>query len=344
MSVTRIVVALLALAGPAAAQRSSADQLRQARALYDRLELERAARALRVLVSPQWDAPLATAERAEAYKLLGATQVLVGRADSGVVSFRTALRLDPFTDLEPEEYTPAQVGAFARARRQVFAVALRQVAEARIDPRVQRLRFAFATTHAAAVRAELRHGDSAIAVFESGGEGPGELVWDGLTRHGRLASPGRYELRLRASSRLMANADSAVTYFDLRTEIEPLEDTLPALIDLLPERTPASVGVGEIGKGLAVAGGVLVIAGPLTGSALGHDDGAKPAIVAAVGILAGIAAFVTARRHRDIPANAAINRGRLDERRAANAAITARNAARLAATTLIVSPAAGVGP
>jgi hypothetical protein len=226
----------------------------------------------------------------------------------------------------------------------VFAVAVRRVTETRFDPRVQRLRFAFATTHAAAVRAELRRGDSAVTVFESGGEGAGELVWDGLTTQGRLAPPGRYELRLRATSRLLERSDSAITYFDLRAETEALEDTLPPLIDLLPERTPGAAGVGEIGKGLAVAGGVLVIAGPLTGSALGRDDGAKPAIVAAAGMLAGIVAFVAARQHRDIPANVAANRTRLEERRAANAALQARNAARIAATILVVAPAAGVGP
>lgn len=336
-------LAFLALAAPLAAQRTTVEQLRQARALYDQLELERAARALRVLVSPQWTAQMAPAERVEAYKLLGATLVLVGRTDSGVVSFRSALQLDPFTDLEPEEFTPAQVGAFARARRQVFAVAVRPVTETRVDPRSQRLRFAFATTHAASVHAELRHGDSIVTLFESGGEGPGELVWGGLTAQGRLAPPGRYELRVRGTSRLIERADSVATYFDLQAETEPLEDTVPSLMDLLPERTPPSASVGELGKGLAVAGGVLVIAGPLTGSALGRDDRAMPAIVAAAGLVAGIVAFVAARKRRDIPANVAVNHGRQEQRRAVNDAIRARNAARSAATILIVKPAAGVG-
>ncbi len=336
--------AALAAAAPAAAQTTTAEQLRRAQALYDELELERAARLLRAVISPQWSSPVQPAQRVEALKLLGATLVLVGQADSAVTHFRNALRLDPFTDLASEEFTPAQVGAFARARRRVFAIATRPV-EGRIDPRIERIRFPFATTHSATVRAELLSGDSVVAVFESATEGTSEIVWDGLTR-GRLAPAGRYEMRVRASSRVITATDSASTYFDLRTETAPLEDTLPELGpgDLLPERKPATAGIGELGKGVAIAGGVMLIAGPLTSATLGSDDGAKAAVVAGAGVLAGIVAFISARKQRDIPANVTLNRTRLDERRAANQAIGERNAARSAQTVFIITPAAGKEP
>jgi hypothetical protein len=336
---------LVAPAAPLAAQRSSADQLRLAHVLYDQLELEQSARALRLLLSSQWGSPIEPSYRVEATKLLGAIEVLMGRPDSGAVLFRAALQLDPFIDLSPDEYTPAQVGAFVRARRQVFRLGVRPVAEARVDPRVGRVRFTFAATHAATIRAELRRGDSVAVVFETGAEGIGELVWDGLA-NGRLAPPGRYELRLRGTSRLVQRSDSASAYFDLRAEVGPLEDTLPppSATDLLPEKTPPSAGIAELGKGLAVAGGVLVIAGPVTGSTLGHDNGTKPAVVAVAGIAAGVVAFIAARRRREIPANIAANESRRRERQAANDAIHARNAERVAATVLIITPAAGVGP
>ena len=338
-----LFVLLLLPAGRLAAQRSSADQLRLAHVLYDQLELEQSARALRLLLSSQWESPVEPSYRVEATKLLGAIQVLMGRPDSGVVLFRAALQLDPFADLSPDEYTPAQVGAFVRARRQVFHLGVRPMAESRIDPRVERVRFPFAATHGATIHAELRRGDSVAVVFETGAEGIGELVWDGLA-HGRLAPPGRYELRVRGRSRLVERSDSVSVYFDLRTEVAPLEDTLPAATGLLPEKTPPSAGLTELGKGLAVAGGVLVIAGPLTGSTLGHDNGTKPAVVAVAGIAAGIVAFIAARKRRDIPANIVANEGRRRERQTANEAIRSRNAERVAAAVLIITPAAGVGP
>jgi hypothetical protein len=214
-----------------------------------------------------------------------------------------------------------------------------------VDPRTQRIRIAFATTHAAGIRAELRTRDSVVKVFESGTAGVSEIAWDGLTSYGRLAAPGRYELRVRATSRLMARTDSASTYFELRAETAPLEDTLPPIapLDLLPERTPPSAGAGDLGKGLAIAGGAFLIAGPLANGALGRD-GTRPAIVATAGMLAGVVTFVAGRKRRDIPANMAANRARHEERRATNAAIGARNAERIAATILIIAPAAGVGP
>ena len=68
------------------------------------------------------------------------------------------------------------------------------------------------------------------------------------------------------------------------------------------------------------------------------------AIVASAGILAGVVAFLHDRKPRDIPANITLNRTRLEERRAANEAIAARNAARISATVFHITPAAGVEP
>ena len=339
----RALLFLILVAAPLAAQRTSTEQLREAQTLYDQLELERAARALRLMLSPQWTEPVETAERVAATKLLGATLVLMGRADSASAHFRAALRLDPFTELDPDDFTPAQVGAFARARRQVFVVGVRPVPPSKVDPRTQRIRFAYATTHSAAIRADLRRGDSVVAQFEAAGEGPAELVWDGLAA-GRLAPAGRYELRVRAASRLLERSDSASTYFDLRTEIAALEDTIPPIVDLLPERRPGSAGLLELGKGLAVAGGVFVVAGPMAGSALGDEDAVKPAVVAVAAITAGIVSLFAAQKQREIPANVTANRERQDARRIANDAIRERNAARVAATQLVIAPAAGVGP
>ena len=49
----RALLFLIVVAAPLAAQRTTAEQLREAQTLYDQLELERAARALRLMLSPQ---------------------------------------------------------------------------------------------------------------------------------------------------------------------------------------------------------------------------------------------------------------------------------------------------
>jgi len=55
-------------------------------------------------------------------------------------------------------------------------------------------------------------------------------------------------------------------------------------------------------------------------------------------------AFAADRRHPAIPGNIVANAQRRAERAGQNAAIKARNSAKTAATVLLVTPAAGVGP
>jgi hypothetical protein len=343
----RLAALVSVLAAPLAGQRQTADQLARARALYEQLEIERALPLLREIVSPQWTFDVTVAQRVEAYTYLGAAFALAGRPDSAVAYFRAALERDPFVQLEPERFTPAQIQAFTRARRETFALGARPVAAARVDPRTERVRFVFVTTHAAAVRAELRAvaASTGTVLFASDADGIREIAWDGLGAGGRLVPPGRYELHVEAASRLRSARDSAHAYFDLRHETPPLEDTLPDLsaADLLPERASGSAAARELATGAGVAGAALAISGLL---ASGELDGAAggAAVVAGVAAATGLVAYLVRRRNPDLPENVAANRRRQDERRAANDAIRARNAARVAQTVLVVTPAAGVGP
>jgi len=345
--ILRLLAVAAACAGPLAAQGGTADQLARARALYEQLQIERALPLLRAIVSPQWPFDVTVAQRVEAYTYLGAAHALARRTDSAVVYFRAALERDPFVQLDAERFTPAQLQAFGRARRETFAVATRPIRSGRVDPRTDRVRFIFVTTHAAAVRVELRGAGAGtgLVLFDADADGVRELAWDGLGPDGRLAPPGRYELHIDGVSRLRDVRDSAHLYFDLRHDARPLEDTLPDLgaADLLPERASASAAAGEIAAGVGVAGAALGISGLLANGAL-DGAGSGAAVVAGVATVTGLVAYLARRRHPEIPENVAANRRRQDERRAANEAIRARNASRLAQTALVLSPAAGVGP
>ena len=116
---------LVATATAAAAQGGTAELLRQSRELYERLEIERALPILRRVISPDWPFEVTDAQRVEAYKYLGAALSLAGKRDSAVLYFRAALERDAFTDLDPAQFTPNQVAAFAAARRLTFAVGVR---------------------------------------------------------------------------------------------------------------------------------------------------------------------------------------------------------------------------
>lgn len=335
-----------------AAPKRTAEAIREAQQHYERLELERAIPILRNLVSPSWGADMTIPQRVESYKYLGAALVLVRDRDAAVASFQSALQLDPFTDLDPAKYTPAQVEAFAAARRATFVIGVRPVAAQRVDPRTQRVVFSVAATQATAIDIHVQriagNGDStsadtvAASVFQGTIEGLREIFWDGLVSGGRIASPGRYLLLVGGTSRVLSRSDTQRVYFDLRRETEALEDTLPDLTGLLPESTQPHKGTGELLKGVAVGSVALAIAGPLSSSALGENK-TGAAVVTGVALVTGIAAFIAARHQQPLSENIAKNAQRRAQRDTENIAIRQRNAARIAATALVVTPAAGVG-
>lgn len=347
---TRSAAAALALAlgaaGSAAAQDEAAALLRQGRELYERLELERAIPLFRRVVSPDWPHPVDDGQRAEAYRYLGAALAVAGKRDSAVLAFRAALERDPFTDLDAAQFTPAQLAVFAAARRLTFAAAVRLGPERRVDPRTERVRFTVVTTHAAALRGTIRPvADTAgvIVLFEGANDGVRELRWNGLGRGGRLAAPGRYEMLVIGSSRLMSQADSASVFLDVAHEAEPLEDSLPPLAagDLSPERFDGRQGTLDLATALGVAAGALFIREAVASERLGAGNEAR--WIAGASVAVGVAAFLHRRTHRERPGSVAVNAARRAERNAANEAIRQRNAERQGRTILLVTPAAGVG-
>jgi len=340
------------LASPpaAAAQDTTAALLRTARSYYEGLDLERALPLLRQIVSPQWPFGVATAQRVEAYTYLAAALVLVGQRDSAVSYFAAALARDPFTDLDPLQFTPAQTAAFAAARPRVFAVAARPALATRVDVRTERIRFTVATTHSAAleVRLQALEADAApsFALFQGESEGAREVVWDGLTPDQRLAAAGRYMLSVVGRSRLSARTDSARIFFLVAHEAVTLEDTLPDLGRgaRLRERAGAAGAPRELAKGVIVAAGAILVSGALVNRELGGGERGGARLVAGIAAIAGAAGFLALNRPHDLPANIQANLQREAERRAANQAIRQRNADRLAQAVLITTPAAGVGP
>jgi len=340
---------LVVAASPSArAQTQTGDQLRQAEDLYERLEIERAVPLLGQVVATSWPHAVTQDQRVEAYTYLGASLALLGMGDSAAMYFRSAIERDPFTDLDAQRFTPAQVALFRQARRLTFAVAVRPVAAGRVDPRTERATFTVVTTHRASLRVELRPADEkgAVELFHDANDGLREVRWDGLLPDGRLAPPGRYELGVVGRSQLLARSDSMRVYFTVAHETPPLEDTLPDLspAQLLPERLLVAAGAKDLIKGLVIAAGALAVSSVAVNRDLGRGGRALAIAVGATAGIAGVTALLNARHERDLPANIAENGRRRVARAAANASIAHRNAEKIAETVLIIRPAAGVGP
>lgn len=350
----RVLLACAALAcvlAPriARAQANTAERLASAVKLYEDLQVERAVVLLRQVISPSSPYEVSREQRVQAYKYLGAALALLGQRDSAVVYLRAAVERDPFVDMDAQSFSPGERAALAAARSMTFALAARPISPATVDPRTERLAFTALSTHAAQLRVEIRpagNGASGTAtLLEGENDGVREIPWSGLVDGGRLVPPGRYELVVHGRSHATSQQDTAQVWFDVRHERPALEDTLPSYgsADLLPERHPPSVARKDLLRGVGVAAAALVTQSLLSDRQLG-SNGSYAAGVAIAGTGAGVLAYLTRQRRREIPENVLINRQRVAERARRNAEIATRNAERLAQTRLVVAPAAGAAP
>jgi hypothetical protein len=311
--------------------------------MYQDLQVERAVQLLRQVISPSSPFEVSREQRVQAYKYLGACLAILGQRDSSIVYFRAALERDAFTDLDARTFTEQERAAFAEARNRTFAVGLRPVTPARIDPSTERVTFLSVTTHSGTLRAELRvPGDTAgLVLFDRESDGLRELTWNGLLADGRLAPPGRYALTLTARSSTTGQSDSARVFFEVRHDRPALEDSISPLRadQLLPERYATSAAPSELAKGLAIA--LAAVTASSVGGRLGGSR-AMAGTVAGTAGATGLAAFVLRQRRREIRENVLENLHRKQERDARNAEIARRNAERLAQTKLVFTPAAGL--
>jgi hypothetical protein len=344
-----IALAILALAAPPAvrAQSNTAETLEGAVRLYEELQVERALVMLRQVISPNSPFEVSRAQRVEAYKYLGASLAILGMRDSALVYFRAALERDPFVDLDESTFTLTERTVFAEARRASFSLGIKPLQPARIDPATESFTFPFVATHGADVRVMVRAvGDSvARLLVQRAVDGASEVRWNGLRGDGRLGAAGRYELTAIGRSLLSGAVDSSVVFFDLRLERPELEDTLPTLGsgDLLAERQGRSAAGMDLMRGVGLAAAALLM--PRVIGRGGFGTGGNGMLVGTVAVAAtavGVAASLDRQRHPEITENVIENRRRRAERAAANAEIVRRNAARVALTKLVITPAAGL--
>ncbi len=331
------------------AQGTTGAMLDSATSLHLMGEIERSLPILQSIVSPSSPYEVTRGQRVEAYKYMGAAFAVTGRRDSSLTFFRAALERDPFVDLDPNVFTPIEIGTFAEARRTSFAVGVRSASLLdTLVPGGGTLGFTVVSTHAAAVRAVLQPttGGASAVLLDARTDGIREVSWDGLVGAGDLAPPGRYELVITGTSELLGRQDSARVYLEIAHDRESLEDTLPALRadELLPEERAAGAGALEILKGVTVGSVAILIPTVVASKQLGTGVTAVAGGMAGVGIAAGMTSFVVHQRNRSIPTNIQANQERRTERARTNAVITARNAERVRATRLVITRAAGVNP
>jgi len=339
-----VLAALLLAPSVGAAQQSTGDQLRRAIEMYNNFNIEGARPILSNIISPNYLLSVTPDQKVTALKYLGASYAVLEKPDSAISFFMAALDFDPFTSLDPREFSATEQSAFAQAKRNIFKVAIRPIAPSIVDSTYT---FRLITTHRANLTVELidqRDETKREILYQQDNDGLREIRWDGLLRSGQRADSGMYELRAQGRS-LLASANSGITtdrqLFRIEHVFAPLEDTLRAFATnelLIEEYKPAEPWFDLI-KGSAIATAAILI----PSLALNNDVSWKghAAVASTVGAASGVIAFQFRRRNRKIPANVAENERRRAQRNDFNAGVRLRNGARIGATILLICPANG---
>ena len=336
-----LLAALGVSAREARAQLTTAETLTEAARLYDALEVERAVVLLRQVISPSMPFEVSKEQRVQAYTYLGASLAILGMRDSAITYFRAAIERDPFADLDPSRFTQRERNAFADARQRTLAVAARPVTARSVDPRTESIVFTVVSTQQTQLHVDVRAAVSdsaAVVLLDRESDGVRELPWNGRLADGRLVSPGRYALFVRARA-ASGMSDSARLLFEIAHDHPLLENSIPAPVgaQLLPERYPASAGTIDFARGAGLAAIALAIPA-LGNSHLGERRSyARGAAISALG--AGITAYFFRRAHPINHANVEENVRRRALVAAWNADIDRRNAEKLVGLHLLITPA-----
>lgn len=319
-------------------------QLSQAVARYENLEIARARTLFEQVVSPTTPFPVSEAQRVIAYKYLGAIQVGAGHPDSARTYFWAAIGRDPLVDLEVAHFSEQEIQSFRAAKQGLFRVGLRPLRNDTLDPLHDKSgAISFATTHGGRITVTLINtsDDRRYPLFDGVVDGLRDISFTGRNPNGiGFIPPGVYDVLVSGSSTTLANSeDSASALVEVGWLREPLEDTIQAFgqSDTLPAQVPPSAATRDFGLGAAIAAGAI-LASKVVGSSDLQGSSAMSSSVAGLGIVTGLYAYMHRRSHPEIPANVAENAARHDRRDSRNRAIMARNTDRITATRLTVRP------
>lgn len=342
------LVALLATA-PTIVAAQTQDLLDKGVKAYQAFQVEQARPFFQQVVSPSNPYQVSPEQRVQAFKYLGASYAVLANTDTAKIYFIAALDIDPFTDLDPAEFSESELGPFTIAKNTIFRIGVKPVLPQVIDPAdaTTHYQFRIVTTHRADVNVSLvkQSADSLRELlYQGANDGQRPVPWDGFLRTaGRIADSATYVLRVIATSSVLTTRQTTTEqqFFRVEQAYEPLEDTLPTLPDsmLLPARIPNSAPWKDLVKGLVVGG--LAAGAPALFTQGDIDWQLHAAVGVGVGFLSGVGSFLYRRANPAIPENVAENTRRLAQRQRFNDEVRTRNNAKLAKRTLVITPLTG---
>lgn len=338
------VLLLGTLAVPAVAQGQTAgDLLAQGIRAYAVREYDGGAWLLRRALAFQGADALPPAEAARALAYLTATELSRNQRDSALAAARRLIVVDPRYRPDDQAFPPQVIAIFQEARRSAPTVSIRALSDTAIRPGVDAFVVRLAATTGPDVTAALTNADGRVVrtLYTGPIRDSIDVRWNGLDVSGNPPPAGRYAITVIPTGR-----DRRGTW-TLRLPLElqrPAVDTAP-----LPPAPPDSLFRPERGdypgawKALVpavVAGAAIVVLPKVVAS--GERPSSARLIVGGTVTVAGIAAFLSHRPGRTLPANAEYNRNLRENWRRNAADISRRNAERARQSRMVIRPGAAV--
>ena len=364
---SRLLLPLLlgiALAPAAARAQSATALMEQGIRAYNLHEYDGGAWLLRRSLSVEGAGALSQSDQVRAMVYLSATELARGQRDSAVAVAKRLLMVEPRYRPDDEVFPPQVVALYQDARsapppavarspdpapspppsrEAERMVAIRAISDSTIRPGAEyfTMRLSAPTDPEVAAAVVTQEGRVVRTLYMGTVRDSVDLRWNGLDVSGKPAPPGQYTVSVTPIGRDRRSG------WSLRVPIEVVKstpDTTPLPIappDSLfrPERGNYRSAWRALAPGILASAAIIVIPKVVAGD--DKPSGARLFVGGTVAI-AGVAAFLSHRPGREIPANATYNQNLRDSWRRNYADITRRNAESLRQARLIIRAGAPV--
>jgi hypothetical protein len=337
------VLLLGALIVPVAAQgQTAADLVSQGIRAYGVREYDGGAWLLRRALAFQGADALAPADAARALAYLAATELARNQKDSAVAAARRLIVIDPRYRPDDNAFPPQVLALLQESRRTAPTVSIRALGDTAIRPGQDAFGVRLSATTSPEVTAALTSADGRVVrtLYTGAVRDSIDVRWNGLDMSGNPPPAGRYAITVVPAGRGRGN-------WILKLPLElarPAIDTTP-----LPPAPPDSLFRPERGEypgawrsllpGV-LAGAAIVVLPKVVAS--GERPSSARLIVGGTVTAAGIAAFLSHRPGRALPANTAYNRNVRETWRRNVADISRRNADRIRQARMVIRPGSPV--
>lgn len=339
-----LLLSLAVFCLPAGARAQSAnDLLAQGIRAYTVREYDGAAWLLQRALAVEEGTGLAPGQAARALMYLAAAELARNQRDAALAAARRLIVIDQRFRPDADVFPAQALALLQEARRSASVVSIQVLGDTAIRPGVDvfAIRLAAKTTPEVAAAITTADGRVVRTLYTGPVRDSVDVRWNGLDASGNAPPAGRYSVLVTPAGRDRRDGWTLRLPLEVARQAADTTPLPPAPPDSLfrPERGGYPDAWRAIAPGLLAAAAIVVLPKLVA-------EGERPSdarwFVGGTMTVAGIAAFLSRRHGRTIPANTQYNRKLREDWRRSAADISRRNGERSRQARMIIRPGAAV--